>query len=103
MTQEEFKTLVQNYPFLGEERQKMLLENAAWMTPEERAALASNISTTETKLVDDGKQVLEALEGFEEGIKEFTKEELPKLRAEEESKEQVQEESEANKLLDDFE
>lgn len=102
MTQEEFKKLVQDSTFLGEDRQKMLLDNAAWMTPDERAALAKNIGTAGEGVEEASNQALEDLEQVEEAIESFKKEELPKLREETESKEHEDESSEADKLLEDF-
>jgi Ran GTPase-activating protein (RanGAP) involved in mRNA processing and transport len=102
MTQEEFKKLIEDSAFLGEERQKMLLENAAWMTPDERATLAKDVETTGNKVEEDSNQALEQVKQVEEAIKTFSKDELPKLREEAESKEQKDENTEADKLLEDF-
>ncbi len=102
MTQEEFKKLIEESPFLGEERQKLMLENAAWMTPDERAALAKNILSSGESIEKTSSEALENLETFEEAIKDFTHEELPKLLKEQEGEEHSSEEKEAEHLLDEF-
>jgi hypothetical protein len=102
MTQEEFKKLIEDSAFLDKDRQTMLLENAAWMTPDERAALAKNVGTTEKGIETVAKEALDNLQAVESAINTFKTEELPKLREKQEGKEHGKESEDADKLLEGF-
>lgn len=102
MTQEAFLSLVKDSVFLGEARQQELITNAAWMTPEERAALAKNIDTAGEKMQQDSEFIGRIVDELEEDLQTFKKSELQDAVQEQEQAEQGTDQETAEHLLDDF-
>lgn len=96
MNQEDFLQIVAVSTFLGAERQKKLSDNAPLMTDEERKFLAKRIQETGAS-IDQSTGVL--ADTLEKAIKDFKRQELPKIVKGMEKAEKGGEEEAVNKLL----
>jgi hypothetical protein len=99
MTKNEFIGFVGTQEYLGPQRKKDLIENAGWMTAEERSLLANQIMETGKTLEQNNQSMLDKLQEVESAVQAFKHEELPKLMKTQEQGEHTQEEKEAEKLL----
>lgn len=102
MKKEDFVALVQASGFLGAERQKLLTENAGWMTAKEREILAKRIAESGSKIEKNNEEALGKLEVIAGALKDFRKKELPKLVKAKEKEERVGEEAEAASKLKEY-
>ena len=84
MTKDDFIQFIQKSEFLGKERQTDLIENAAWLSAEERGSLAEQITKSGQALEANNQAMIVELTKVEDALKAFKKEELPKLVKEKE-------------------
>ncbi|GEM_PF-5479476 len=103
MSKEEFLKLVQNATFLGDERQKVILERVDFMSAKDREAMALEIKNTGEKLDQSDDQSLQELEAMEAALKEFRRERLPEITRKTEEEEKQGNGTQAEDLLKNYE
>lgn len=102
MTIADFTAAIEAAMQIGPERQKKLIEDAPWMTAEEREFVANEVGATVETIKKNNEQIAADLDKIEAAIETFSKEELPKLAKEQEHSELEMDEEAAKKLLEDL-
>lgn len=99
MTNEDFIKIVQTSDFLNQDRKSSLVSDSAWMTEDERDLVAAKIKETKATYAEADQQKLREISKIEKAIKDFNKQEIPKLIKEKEKEERAGESEAAEDLL----
>jgi len=102
MTHEEFIQLVQANEFLGADRQNVLIANSPWMSAKEREMITGEINLRRGNIEKNNEAMVAEMDRIQGAILDFGKEEIPKLRKEQEVSEAESSQEEAERLLDEF-